>query len=62
MREPSVGSEDFSFFLLERPGCFFFLGNGRPEKGLHSSKYDFNDDIIATGAYMWLHFALEKLA
>merc|ERR1740121_2387048 len=23
---PMLGGEDFSFFLKERPGCFFFLG------------------------------------
>jgi len=62
MPDPSGASEDFSFFLLERPGCFFFLGNGRPEKHLHTSKYDYNDDLIATGGYLWLHFAISKLS
>jgi amidohydrolase len=27
---PITGSEDFSFYLLERPGCFFFLGTYKP--------------------------------
>jgi len=25
---PTMGSEDFSFFLQEKPGCYFALGNG----------------------------------
>ncbi|MEW7313217.1 M20 aminoacylase family protein [Buttiauxella gaviniae] len=51
---PSTGSEDFAFMLQERPGSYFLLGNG--EKGnkggcmVHNPGYDFNDDIISTGA------------
>lgn len=26
--EPTMGAEDFSFMLLEKPGCYAFLGNG----------------------------------
>jgi Metal-dependent amidase/aminoacylase/carboxypeptidase len=26
--EPTMGSEDFSYFLLEKPGCYFLIGNG----------------------------------
>ena len=29
---PFSGSEDFSFFLKEKPGCFFFLGTMKPGK------------------------------
>lgn len=51
---PDNGSEDFSYMLQKRPGCYFLLGNGMDgEKGgcmLHNPDYDFNDDIITTGA------------
>jgi hippurate hydrolase len=51
---PSTGSEDFAFMLQERPGSYFLLGNGeRGAKGgcmIHNPGYDFNDDIISTGA------------
>ncbi|WRM40472.1 M20/M25/M40 family metallo-hydrolase [Bacillus velezensis] len=48
-------SEDFSAFLEKVPGVFVFLGNGdeHDQKGhipLHSPSYDFNDDILLTGA------------
>ena len=50
--EPSMGSEDFSFMLLEKPGAFARLGQGGGESGcfLHNSKYDFNDAVIPLGA------------
>ncbi|WMY74101.1 M20 aminoacylase family protein [Buttiauxella selenatireducens] len=51
---PSTGSEDFAFMLQERPGSYFLLGNGeKGDKGgcmVHNPGYDFNDDIISTGA------------
>jgi amidohydrolase len=50
--DPSMGSEDFSFMLLEKPGAFARLGQGGLESGcfLHNSKYDFNDAVIPLGA------------
>ena len=50
--DPSMGSEDFSFMLQARPGAFARLGQGGAESGgfLHSSKYDFNDEVIPLGA------------
>lgn len=48
-------SEDFGAFLQKIPGCFVFLGNGDDSDGkgnipLHNACYDFNDDILLTGA------------
>ena len=55
---PSMGAEDFSYMLEARPGCYVWLGIG-PGKGeagcmLHSSRYDFNDDVLPTGASYWM--------
>ncbi|CCQ73525.1 M20 aminoacylase family protein [Magnetospira sp. QH-2] len=52
---PSMGSEDFAFMLAERPGCYIRLGNGPGRDGcmLHNPGYDFNDDILVTGASYW---------
>ena len=54
---PSMGAEDFAFMLRERPGSYFLLGNGeKGEKGgcmVHNPGYDFNDDIITTGATLF---------
>lgn len=53
---PSMGAEDFSYFLKEVPGCYFWLGNGSTEGSctLHSPHYDFNDQILAIGASLWV--------
>ena len=50
--EPSMGSEDFSFMLRERPGAYARLGQGGAEGGcfLHNTRYDFNDTVIPVGA------------
>lgn len=58
---PSMGSEDFSFFLQSNPGAFYRLGQGRPNAPLHSPNYDFNDDIISTGAALHAQIALDAL-
>jgi amidohydrolase len=59
--EPTMGAEDFSYYLLERPGAYFVIGNGegghRDGEGpcmLHSPRYDFNDELIPLGASMWV--------
>lgn len=52
---PSMGSEDFSFMLQQRPGAYFRLGQGGADAGrlLHNPKFDFNDDVIPTGSAMF---------
>lgn len=50
--EPTMGGEDFSYMLLEKPGAYVFLGQGGAQGGcfLHNPAYDFNDDVIPLGA------------
>jgi amidohydrolase len=50
--EPTMGGEDFSYMLLERPGAYVFLGQGGAAGGclLHNPNYDFNDEVIPLGA------------
>lgn len=51
LKEDSArASEDFSFFLEEVPGCYFFIGNGKQSPLCHNNRYDFNDEIIKVGA------------
>ncbi|CAN5333725.1 amidohydrolase [soil metagenome] len=51
--EPQMGGEDFSYFALERPGCFFMVGTRNAEKGLiwghHHPKFDIDEDGMAIG-------------
>ena len=57
--QPLTGSEDFSFMLEARPGCYLVIGAGdEPERsGLHSPGYDFNDEILPVAASYWVHLA-----
>ncbi len=62
---PSMGGEDFSYMLEARPGCYVWLGIG-PGKGeggcmLHSSHYDFNDDVLPIGASYWVKLVENEL-
>jgi len=62
--EPTMGAEDFSFFLQGKPGAYFVIGNGdgtHREGGhglgpcmLHNPSYDFNDQLIPLGATLWV--------
>lgn len=47
---PSMAGEDFSFMLEKCPGAYLWLGIGEDHPPLHSSRYDFNDRVIADGA------------
>ncbi|WP_420336942.1 M20 aminoacylase family protein [Roseibium sp.] len=64
MQHPIMGSEDFSYFLEERPGCYFLLGTARTENDppLHHPKYDFNDDALPIGAAFWTELVEDFLA
>ena len=52
--DPVLGGEDFSRFLLEAPGTFYFLGTRNPAKGCvypnHSSKFKVDEDVLKLGA------------
>jgi len=70
--EPTMGAEDFSYFLLDKPGAYFLIGNGdgsHREGGhgmgpcmLHNPSYDFNDELIPLGATLWVRMAEQWLA
>ncbi len=57
--DPCMGAEDFGAMLVEKPGCYIWMGQGtgNPESphdhGLHNAAYDFNDDIIPMGVEYW---------
>ncbi|NSZ66184.1 M20 aminoacylase family protein (plasmid) [Agrobacterium tumefaciens] len=51
------GSEDFAYYLEQKPGSFLRLGNGENSAILHSSRYDFADASLTVGAAMWARLA-----
>jgi hippurate hydrolase len=59
---PLAGSEDFAYYLQRKPGCFLRLGNGEGGASLHNPRYDFNDEILTTGAAYWTRLVERYLA
>jgi hippurate hydrolase len=53
---PSMGGEDFAVMLKAVPGCYLWLGTGRSDSdyGLHSPRFDFNDDALPLGVALWV--------
>jgi amidohydrolase len=61
---PTMGSEDFAWMLLERPGCYLRVGNGEGEDGgcvVHNPNYDFNDKAAVFGASYWAELVEQQL-
>jgi len=59
---PTMGAEDFAFYLKEVPGCFFFVGNGVEGAYLHNERYDFNDAILPVAAGTFVALAKRLLS
>ncbi|MEW6593856.1 MAG: amidohydrolase [Thermodesulfobacteriota bacterium] len=50
---PSLGGEDFSFYLQQVPGCFVRFGArkaGHEEESAHSPRFDFDEGVLPIGA------------
>jgi amidohydrolase len=69
--EPTMGAEDFSFFLQHKPGAYFMIGNGDGAHRdnahglgpcqLHNSSYDFNDGLLSVGPVFWVEMILKLM-
>lgn len=48
--DPTMGGEDFAYFLRERPGCFWFVGTRNEERGLtyghHHPRFDIDEAAL----------------
>jgi metal-dependent amidase/aminoacylase/carboxypeptidase family protein len=59
---PSMGGEDFAYYLQKVPGCFFLVGVVPPGRDhyppLHSDRYDFTDAALGVGMRMFLELVL----
>jgi len=65
--QPTLAGEDFSVYLRQVPGCFFWLGSGPTSKaeqayGLHHPKFHLNEDCIPLGAALLSAIASERLS
>jgi amidohydrolase len=72
LKQASMGSEDFSVYLAQKPGAFFRLGTGEDDEqyhlALHNNKLLFSEKAISAGAvtecgivYLYTGSGIEKL-
>ena len=59
--EPSMGGEDFSYLLEKKPGSYLYIGQGDEthKAHLHTTKYDFNDNLLPVGVNFWAELVKE---
>jgi len=60
---PSLGGEDFSFYLEKVPGCFVRFGARKDgnDAPAHSSGFDFDEEVLPLGAAFLANCALRAL-
>jgi len=59
--EPSMGGEDFSYLLNEKPGSYLYIGqkDNNHNAHLHTTQYDFNDNLLPLGVNYWIKLIKE---
>lgn len=55
---PTMGAEDFAYYLAHAPGAFFRLGVGEEVTPLHTPTYNFSDAALPFGIEMLASLAL----
>jgi metal-dependent amidase/aminoacylase/carboxypeptidase family protein len=59
-----MGAEDFSVLAAKAPGCYLRLGSraeGQPARGIHTSRFDADEQALAVGAALFAELALAYL-
>jgi len=59
--KPTMGGEDFSFYLDVVPGCFALVGSGNHEKDTewshHHGRFNIDEDALVVGAELYAQYA-----
>jgi len=57
VKKPSMGAEDFSYYLQKVPGAFIFVGTYNEEKNItqeiHHPKYNMDEDILTDASAIY---------
>jgi amidohydrolase len=61
LKNPSMGGEDFAYYLRSHHGAMFFLGMGKNSPCVHNPHYDFNDAALKNGILFMAQAALSAL-
>jgi amidohydrolase len=60
-QKPTMGAEDFSFYLDKAPGSFALVGSGNPKKDTewahHHGRFNIDEDALSTGAELYAQYA-----
>lgn len=63
--EKTTGGEDFSYYTLEKPGAFAFVGSMNKEKiphfPHHHPNFDIDEDALEVSSGLYAQFAIEYL-
>jgi len=63
--EPSMGGDDFAYFVQKTPGTYMRLGTKNEKKGitnsLHSPFFNIDEDILKQGVKLFVHGTLKIL-
>lgn len=63
--KPNMGAEDFSAFLKEVPGAYFFTGTANRDKGTdyphHHPRFNIDEASLANGVHLFVQAALRLL-
>lgn len=63
--KPSMGAEDFAYYLEKVPGAFIFIGAGNPEEGIinphHHPKFDIDERSLGYGMEIMARTTLKLL-
>tara|TARA_B100002052_G_scaffold97085_1_gene89656 strand:+ start:2849 stop:4024 length:1176 start_codon:yes stop_codon:yes gene_type:complete len=62
----SMGGEDFSYFVNEKPGCFFFIGSAPKDRELlstphHCSHFDIDEEALLIGTNTFIQLIEDLL-
>ncbi|MDI3548876.1 MAG: hypothetical protein PWR10_2528 [Halanaerobiales bacterium] len=65
VEKPTLGGEDFAYFLEKVPGCFFLLGGRNEEKGItaphHNPYFNLDESVMPIGVEVLVRATLELL-
>lgn len=66
IEKPTLGAEDFAYFLQEKPGAMFLVGGRNEARGIdaphHHPDYDFDEAALKTGLKVMLNTTLKLIA
>lgn len=61
LEKSMIAAEDFSEYLRHVPGCFFLVGAGESAGAVHTTQFQFNDNVIPIAANVFCQTVVNSL-